>query len=339
MRTGWPDPSVFWGTLEVPVPSIDGFLTSLSQPQPEPTPGPAFRGQEEAPGFDVTGGGGGSGSMAAAENNGAPPAFELPLVMAPAIPIPGAVAPTVPVGACALQVRRWPQVPRPPLLAWRAPLIRGSLSPRAETANTSMTPIGGQATRVAYPRFVRTPTVAQLAAVAHAGRGRSDVPYLQRKRHRIPAGQQHPVYPHRGRGAFPLVVPPVGGLVANLSRRTRRSRPPTCASPHRTDQRLLELDHHLAPNQPQALDSISADMGRFEGCMDQTSEQRNSPNTTRRRAATSKTAWSSIPPPTTSGTRERCRRTAPGSSTRSSTRCWSARSTTPTLTARAIYAA
>jgi hypothetical protein len=167
--TGWPDPSVFWGTLEVPVPSIDGFLTSLSQPQPEPTPGPAFRGQEEAPVIDVTGGGGGSGSMAAAENNGAPPAFELPLVMAPAIPIPGAVALTVPVGASAPT--------GPPMAAGaptavagaRAPLIRGSLSPRAETANTSMTPMSGQATRVAYPRFVRTPTVAQLAAVAMPG--------------------------------------------------------------------------------------------------------------------------------------------------------------------------
>ena len=42
--TGWPDPSVFFGTLEVPVPSIDGFLSALSQPEPEPTPEPCVQG-------------------------------------------------------------------------------------------------------------------------------------------------------------------------------------------------------------------------------------------------------------------------------------------------------
>ncbi len=162
-------PSAFFGTLEVPVPSIDGFLSALSQPEPQPTPGPAFRTQQEpeAPVIDVTGGGGG-GSMAA-DNNGAPPVFELPLVVAPAIPIPGVVAPTVPLGASAPA--------GPPMAAGaptavagaRAPLIRGSLSPTAETAKTTMTPMSGQATRVGYPRFLRNPTVGQLAAVALPG--------------------------------------------------------------------------------------------------------------------------------------------------------------------------
>jgi len=161
-------PAAFFGTIEVPVPSIDGFLTALSQPQPEPTPGPAFRGQQEAPVIDVTGGTG--GDPMAADNNGAPPVFELPLVVAPAAPIPGVSAPKAPAGR--------PTEAEPPVVAnapttavagARAPLIRGSLSPRTEMASTTMTPMSGQATRVGYPRFLRNPTVAQLAAVALPG--------------------------------------------------------------------------------------------------------------------------------------------------------------------------
>ena len=53
----------------------------------------------------------------------------------------------------------------------------------------------------------------------------------------------------------------------------------------------------------------------------------------RRKAATSRTAWSNIPPRKTSGTPAPCRRTARGSSTRCSTRCWCAPSTTRTPTA------
>ena len=113
--TGWPDPSVFFGTLEVPVPSIDGFLSALSQPEPQPTPSPAFRGQPEAPVIDVTGGGS-DGSMAA-DNNGAPPVFELPLVVAPAIPIPGVARPQCRCARPPPQIRRWPPTPRPPLPA------------------------------------------------------------------------------------------------------------------------------------------------------------------------------------------------------------------------------
>ena len=131
-------PYAFFGTVDVPVPSIDGFLSTLSQPEPEPTPGPAFRTQEvpEAPVIDVTGGGGSGGlDPMAAGNNGAP-VFELPLVMAPAIPIPGVRAPTVPVGASAAGGPPMAVSAPTPVAGARTPLIRGSLSPRAETAKT-----------------------------------------------------------------------------------------------------------------------------------------------------------------------------------------------------------
>lgn len=168
--TGWRDPSVFFSTIEVSVSSIGGLLSAFSQPEPEPTPTPAFRGPQEAPVIDVTGGGGGGGVMAADEN-GAPRAFELPLVVAPAIPIPGVVGHTAPLGASAAGGP--PIAPSTPttIAGARAPSIRGSLSPRAETAKTFMTPMSGQATRVGYPRFLRNPTVGQLAAIAVPGVG------------------------------------------------------------------------------------------------------------------------------------------------------------------------
>lgn len=161
---GWPTPEMFFSTVEVPVPSIDGFLSSLSQPTPEPTPQPSFRTQQEAPVLDVTGGGGGLDPMAA--ETGAPPVFQLPLVVAPAIPIPG-ISPAAPVGAAAAV---------PPVgsaqgatAGARAPVIRGEVSPRSETATSSMTPMSGQATRVGYSRYLSNPTTAQLAAVALPG--------------------------------------------------------------------------------------------------------------------------------------------------------------------------
>jgi hypothetical protein len=160
---GWPTPEMFFGTVEVPVPSIDGFLSSLSQPTPEPTPQPSFRTQQEAPVLDVTGGGGGLDPMAA--ESGAPPVFQLPLVVAPAIPIPG-VSPAAPLGAAAAV---------PPVgsnagaaAGARSPVIRGSVS-KLDAAKTTMTPMSGQATRVGYSRYLSNPTTAQLAAVALPG--------------------------------------------------------------------------------------------------------------------------------------------------------------------------
>ena len=162
---GWVDPSMFFGTLDVPVPSIDGFLSSLSQPTPEPTPEPSFRTQQEAPVLDVAGGGGGGFDPMAADS-GAPPVFQLPLVVAPAIPIPG-IAPAAPPRAAAAA----PPVASSPGAAAgaRAPLIRGSVSQKLDAAKTTMTPMSGQATRVGYSRYLSNPTTAQLAAVALPG--------------------------------------------------------------------------------------------------------------------------------------------------------------------------
>jgi hypothetical protein len=162
---GWPTPEMFFGTVDVPVPSIDGFLSSFSQPTPEPTPTPSFRTQQEAPVLDVTGGGGGGLDPMAAET-GAPSVFQLPLVVAPAIPIPG-VSPAAPLGAAAAV---------PPVASnagaaagARAPVIRGSVSPKMDAEKATMTPMSGQATRVGYSRYLSNPTTAQLAAVALPG--------------------------------------------------------------------------------------------------------------------------------------------------------------------------
>jgi hypothetical protein len=177
MATGWPDPATFFYTVDVPVPSIDGFLSALIQPEPEPepVPGPAFRGQIEEPQapapdvIDVTGGGGGGVDPLA--NTGAAPVFRVPLVVAPAIPIPGRVTSTMPLGSSAAG--------GPPLATGgpsasagaNAPLIRGSLSPRAERSPNTLTPMSGQATRVGYPRSLQNPTIGQLAVVALPGVG------------------------------------------------------------------------------------------------------------------------------------------------------------------------
>jgi len=162
---GWPTPEMFFGTVDVPVPSIDGFLSSFSQPAPEPTPTPSFRTQQEAPVLDVAGGGGGGLDPMAAET-GAPSVFQLPLVVAPAIPIPG-VIPAAPLGAAAAV---------PPVASnagaaagARAPVIRGSVSPKMDAEKATMTPMSGQATRVGYSRYLSNPTTAQLAAVALPG--------------------------------------------------------------------------------------------------------------------------------------------------------------------------
>jgi hypothetical protein len=170
--TGWPDASAFFSTVEVPL-TFEGFLNAFAQPEPEPTPGPAFRGQQEAPVIDVTGGaGGGGGGVEAAAAGGSPPVFRVPVVVAPAVPIPGRVAPTTPVGGPAAGAPPPPVAGAPTAVAGaNAPTVRGSLSPKAETAKTEMTPMSGQATRLGYPRSLPNPTVGQLAVVALPGVG------------------------------------------------------------------------------------------------------------------------------------------------------------------------
>ncbi len=104
------NPEMYFGSIDVPVPSIDGFLSTLSQPTPEPTPQPSFRTQQEAPVLDITGNGGGYDPMAA--ETGAPPVYQLPMVVAPAIPIPASHPPS----------RRL--APRQPLRPWCRPQAR-----------------------------------------------------------------------------------------------------------------------------------------------------------------------------------------------------------------------
>lgn len=159
------NPEMYFGSIDVPVPSIDGFLSNLSQPTPEPTPQPSFRTQQEAPVLDITGNGGGYDPMAA--ETGAPPVYQLPLVAAPAIPITGVSPAVAPIGAAAATP---PVVSSPGAAAGaRAPLIKGSVSPRTDAAKTTLTPMSGNATRVGYSRYLSNPTTAQLAAVALPG--------------------------------------------------------------------------------------------------------------------------------------------------------------------------
>ena len=167
--TGWLDPSVFFGTVEVPVPTIDGFFSAFAQPEPTPAPGPAFRGQEEAPVIDVDGGGGGGQAMAS--DNGGPPVIELPLVAVPTVPIPGFRVPAMPLGASAAGGSPQAVGASTAAAGARTPVIRGSLSSGAQRPPTSSSPLSGQAPPAGYPRFLRSPTVGELAAVALPGVG------------------------------------------------------------------------------------------------------------------------------------------------------------------------
>ena len=223
--TRWPDPSVFFGTLEVPVPSIDGFWSALSQPEPQPTPSPAFRGQQEAPVIDVTGGGS-DGSMAA-DNNAAPPVFELPLVVAPAVPIRASSAHSA---AARFRPRRSADGRRRPDRRCRR---EGAVDPRIVVIDRGNSEDDHDTyERAGHPGGLSAgpsqPDGRSARRRCAAGRGRIDVFHVQRRRHRIPAGQQHPIHPHHGRGAVPLTGP-LGA---------RRCGPHTCASPHRQTRNI-----------------------------------------------------------------------------------------------------
>ena len=165
----WPTVSTFYTTVELPVPTFQEFLAALGiVSTPAPPPGPAFRTQEEAPVVDATtgmttgGGGGGGGSDA--------PVLQAPLVTVPrAVTIAGA-KPTVGVPAGALAK---PGVTQPGAAGARTPAIRGSLPPTPGVASVpTATPVsgtGGQPARVGYPRYMRSPTVTELAVVALPG--------------------------------------------------------------------------------------------------------------------------------------------------------------------------
>ena len=97
------------------------------------------------------------------------PVLPAPLVIAP-LPIPLPAAPVAPLGASAAAPPA-PQVVVAETVAVgaSAPMIRGSLPATVEPPAGSLTPMSGQATRLGYPRFLRSPTAGELAAIALPG--------------------------------------------------------------------------------------------------------------------------------------------------------------------------
>jgi hypothetical protein len=164
--SGLPNPCLLYSTLVIPIKTLaDVFAAMQPQPAPSPAPGPAFRTQEVAPSVADSGGGGVDAVSAgvAAE----PPVLQAPLVIAPLpIPFSPAVAPVAPLGAS-------PGAAPPPVAAVAAgadaPVIRGSLPPKVEPPARTLTPMSGQATRLGYARYLRTPTAGELAALASPG--------------------------------------------------------------------------------------------------------------------------------------------------------------------------
>ena len=163
----WPTVSTFYTTVEIPVPTFEEFLAALrGVTTPAPAPGPAFRTQEEAPVADATtgttSGGGGAGGPDV-------PVLRAPLVRVPrAVTVAGAGAkPTV-----GLAAGGWaePGVMQPGAAGARTPVIRGSLPPTPGVASVpTATPMSGQGARIGYPRYMRGPTVTELAVVALPG--------------------------------------------------------------------------------------------------------------------------------------------------------------------------
>lgn len=170
----WPTLSTFYTTVEVRVPTFQEFLASLGGvPTPAPSPGPAFRTQEEAPVVDAStgtvsgGGGGGGGGTAMSDQQ----VLQAPLVTVPrSVTVAGGGARTtasVPAGPAAP-----PGVTQPGAAGAQAPVLRGSLPPTPGVVSVpEATPMSTQGTRagIGYPRYVRTPTVTELAAVALPG--------------------------------------------------------------------------------------------------------------------------------------------------------------------------
>jgi hypothetical protein len=172
-----PSPCLFYTTLVRPVQMLaDVFAAMQPQPAPSPAPGPAFRTQEAGPPVADSSGGGGGGVDAVSTGVAAEPAvLQAPLVIAPLpIPLPPAVAPVAPLGASAgaapppVAVEAVEAVEAVAVGA-NAPAIRGSLPPTVEPPVATLTPMSGQATRLGYPRYLRTPPAGELAAVALPG--------------------------------------------------------------------------------------------------------------------------------------------------------------------------
>ena len=169
--SGLPNPELFYTTLVIPVPTL-AELFAAAQPQPPtPAPGPTFKTQEESPPVVDAGGGGVNPlSVAVAAE---PPVLQVPLVIAPLpIPISAAAPPVAPLGTAAGAAAPAPGAVDVAAVGVRAPVIRGSLPPTTEPANSSMismTSTSGQPTRLGYPRYLREPTTGELALMALPG--------------------------------------------------------------------------------------------------------------------------------------------------------------------------
>jgi hypothetical protein len=177
--SGLPNPSLFYTTLVIPVPTLGDLFAAMQPPQPTPAPGPAVRTQEQAPPVvdsagGATGGGGGGIDPLALGVAAEPPVLQTPLVIAP-LPIPLSAPPAVPLGAAAGTAPTPAVAAEVAVAGARVPLIRGSLPPTSlqptsgEPATNAAAPMSGQPTRLGYPRELRTPTATELTMLALPG--------------------------------------------------------------------------------------------------------------------------------------------------------------------------
>lgn len=162
---GFTPPSAYFGTAEIPVPFLADVLGAFSQPEPEPTPGPAFRTQEEAPVIDAAPADGG-GIDQVGPGAEAAPVVEVPMVVAPPMPL-AAGARIAAIGGSAARVTPAPEGAQPAVAGARTPLIRGSLPP--SDPSRPLTALPGQPARAPNPQSLRRPTVGELSVVALPG--------------------------------------------------------------------------------------------------------------------------------------------------------------------------
>jgi hypothetical protein len=166
--SGLPNPSLFYTTIVIPVPTLGEFFAAMQPQPPAPAPGPAFKTQEEAPPV-VDSGGGGVDPLAvgvAAE----PPVLQAPLVIAPLpIPLSPPPPPVAPVGTAAGSVPAPTVAVDVAAASAHAPMIRGVRPPTVEPAANPVTPMSGQPKRLGYSRELRTPTAAEVTMLALLG--------------------------------------------------------------------------------------------------------------------------------------------------------------------------
>jgi len=176
----WPTPE------EVSRSGVGAFVTTFEvrlgdfvpgwQPTSAPAPGPAFRTREppQAPPVVDAGGERGHGDHVGVAT-ATPPVLAVPVVAAPAAAPMPRVAPRAPAGPSAVPnaptaVAR-PDYARPDFTrgATRVPVIPRFPAAQHGVVGQHADPGDRQAARVAYPRYFRNPTVAELTALALPG--------------------------------------------------------------------------------------------------------------------------------------------------------------------------